>query len=91
MKIAGTATLRTTPSLIIIPYIIASLMSAGTIRPAAPGLTAPTLEVSPRLDEIATSVRPVLAWDNSAELSRFERDYSAVLKVITSTYFLTSK
>jgi anthranilate/para-aminobenzoate synthase component II len=40
-------------------------MLAGTTLSAAPALTAPTLEVTPRLDEIATNLRPVLAWDNS--------------------------
>ncbi len=87
MKMESRATLRTTPSLIIVSSIIASLMLAGTIGSAAPGLTAPTLEVAPRLDEIATSVRPVLAWDNS-EGGIPPRSY--VLQVDTSPTFGTA-
>jgi hypothetical protein len=50
-------------------------------------LTTPTLEVAPRLDEIATSVRPVLAWDNS-EGGIPSRSY--VLQLDTSPTFGTA-
>jgi len=63
------------------------LMLAGTAFSAAPGLTAPTLEVSPRLDEIASSVRPVLAWVNS-EGGVPPRSY--VLQTDTSPSFNTA-
>lgn len=87
MKKGGTATLRIRPSCTIVPSIfVAILMSAGAAFSAAPGLTAPTLEVSPRLDEIATSVRPVLAWVNS-EGGVPPRSY--VLQIDTSPSFNT--
>jgi GMP synthase-like glutamine amidotransferase len=40
-------------------------MFMGTAFSADAGLAAPTPEKSPRLDEVATNLRPVLAWVNS--------------------------
>ena len=59
------------------------------VRPmaASPSLTAPILEDSPRLDEIATDLRPLLAWDNS-EGGAPPRTY--VLELDTSPSFRTA-
>jgi GMP synthase-like glutamine amidotransferase len=72
----------------IVPSIIVKLMLAGVAFSAAPGLTSPTPEDSPRLDEIVTSLRPVLAWDNS-EGGVPPRSY--VLQIDTSPSFNTAK
>lgn len=71
----------------IVRSIIAILMLAGKAFSAEPRLSAPTPEDSLRLDEIATSVRPVLAWGNS-EGGAPPRSY--VLQVDTSPSFNTA-
>jgi len=87
MKMASTATRRAMSSLIIVTSIIVNVMLASAVLSAALGLTAPILEDSPRLDEIATNLRPVLAWDNS-EGGTPPRRY--VLQVDTSPTFKTA-
>jgi len=88
MRNGRTARPRTRLSPMTAPSVIAALMTlAGTVFSAEPRSAAPTLEDSPRLDEIATSVRPVLAWDNS-EGGAAPRSY--VLQVDTSPSFNTA-
>jgi len=68
------------------PSIVLFLMIAGTGFSASPALTAPTPADALRLDEIASGLRPVLAWENS-DGGRPPRTY--VLQVDTSPSFNT--
>jgi GMP synthase-like glutamine amidotransferase len=75
--------MRSKGNLMIIVFA-AVLMFTGVAFSADPELTPPTPEKSPRLDEVCTSLRPVLAWVNS-EGGVPPRSY--VLQVDTSPSF----
>ena len=67
--------------------IVLFLMFTGTGFSAGPALTAPTPADALRLDEIASGLRPVLAWENS-DGGQPPRTY--VLQVDTSPSFNTA-
>ena len=85
-KRIGTTMLRAKASVRILAFVFVSLMTALPASAADAALTVPTPEKSPRLDEVATSPKPVLAWVNS-EGGVSPRHY--VVQVDTSPSFKT--